>query len=303
MTRKIITTSVIMGAMFTLIGCGGGSSDTMDSVGTNPASVATTGTGYYIDSAVSGVNYTCGSQEGITGADGSFTFEVGSSCTFYLGDMELRGVDTGLLVDGENVYETDVGIARILQSLDSDGNPDNGITIEAATVQALAGEGITSLPTSEADMDEMLAVIAANGGTEVSEEDAAGHMYTTLLGGKTFYVVGQELSDATDIWVGKATFNTDLTELTYIEAYGLDAGEIEIAAISIDGNRLVFGSDTDGPYTVVGENKGDYIEVTDYYIDGRVESHTRLYFDKTKADAYFETLGGGSSAEQPFSFT
>ena len=115
--------------------------------GTNPATAAT-GIAYYIDSAVSGVNYACGSKEGITGTNGEFTFEVGSSCTFYLGDMELRGVDAGLLVNGENVYETDVKIARILQSLDSDGNPDHGITIEASTVQALAEEGISSLPTS-----------------------------------------------------------------------------------------------------------------------------------------------------------
>ena len=139
--NKILSSGLVVGAMLSLVGCGGGGSD-------DPQE-ATTGTAYYVDSAVSGVNYKCGSQEGITGADGSFTFEVGSSCTFYLGDMELRGVDAGLLVNGESVYETDVEIARILQSLDSDGNPDNGITIEAATVQALADEGITSLPTTD----------------------------------------------------------------------------------------------------------------------------------------------------------
>ncbi len=167
MTKKIITTSVVMGAMFTLIGCGGGS---------DSESTPAIGTAFYIDSAVSGVNYTCGAQEGITGADGSFTFEVGASCTFYLGDIELRGVDAELLVDGESVYETNVKIARILQSLDSDGNPDNGITIDPVTVQALADEGITSLPTTGAEMDEMLQVIEDNGGTYVSEDDAQAHL-------------------------------------------------------------------------------------------------------------------------------
>ncbi len=167
----------------------------------------------------------------------------------------------------------------------------------------MADEGIISLPTSEAEMDEMLAVIAANGGTEVSEEDAAAHMLTSLLGGKIFYAVGQEVSDATDIWGGKATFNADLTEITFVEAYGSNAGATEIMALSIDGNRIIFGSDTDGSYTIVGENKGDYIEFNDYHSDGTIESHTRLYFDKTKADAYVATLAGGSSTEQPFSFT
>ncbi len=151
-----------------------------NSGGTNPGNVAT-GIAYYIDSAVSGVNYKCGSREGITGDNGSFTFEVGSSCTFYLGDMKLRDVNAGLLVNGENVYETDVKIARILQSLDSDGDPKNGITIEAATVQALADEDITLLPTSEADMDKMLAVIAANNteGKTFSEEEAQDHLDET----------------------------------------------------------------------------------------------------------------------------
>ena len=155
MTRKIISGVMVTGAAFALLGCGGGGSD-------DPQEAAT-GTAYYIDSAVAGVNYRCGSQEGITGEYGEFTFEVGQSCTFYLGDMELRGVDAGVLVDGESVYETDVEIARILQSLDSDGNPDNGITIDEDIIAALAEEGITSLPTTEADMDEMLQVIEDNG--------------------------------------------------------------------------------------------------------------------------------------------
>jgi len=298
MTKKIIATSVVVGAMLTLTGCGG-SNDTLDNGATNPVA---TGTAFYIDSAVSGVNYKCGSQEGITGADGSFTFEVGGGCTFYLGDMKLRGVDAGLMVNGKNVYETDVKIARILQSLDSDGNPANGITIEADTVKALADAGITKLPDTVAEMDEVLAVIAANGGTEVSEADAVGHMYTTLLGGKTFYAVGQEVSDATDIWGGKATFNANLTQLTYLEAYGSDAGETKIASISIDGNKLVFGNDTDNSYTVIGKNKGDYIEFTDYYSNGAIESNTRLYFDKTKADAYAKSLVGAVSPSE-FIFT
>jgi hypothetical protein len=297
--NKILSSGLVIGAMMSLVGCGGGSSSDAGTASTGGTGSVATGTAFYIDSAVSGINYKCGSTEGITDASGAFTFEVGASCTFYLGDMMLRGVDAGLLVDGENVYETDVKIARILQSLDSDGDPSNGITIKSDTVKALSEHGITSLPTSEAEMDAMLQVIEDNGGTYVSEKSAQDHLYVNelrrSLAGKTFYVVGQEVSDATDIWGGKATFNADLTEMTYVEAYGSDAGETEIAPIIIDGNRLVFGNDTDGSYTVIGENKGDYIDVTDYYSNGTEESHTRFYFDKSKADAYFTTLSSGSS--------
>ncbi len=272
-----MTTSVVMGAMFLFSGCG--SSDTPDT------SSVPTGTAYYIDSAVSGVNYTCGSTEGITGSEGEFTFEIGGSCTFYLGDIELRAVDAGLLVDGESVYETDVEIARTLQSLDSDGDPNNGITIDTELVAAIAAAGITELPDTVAEMDELLAVIEAAGGTVLSEDDAMEHLLTTLLGGKTFYDVGQQVSDATDTWSGEVTFNANLTEVSYI---GSGSTEVETVSISVTGNRLVFGSQDS--YTLIGENKGDYIEVTDYYSDGTLESNTRLYFDQTKADAYFASL-------------
>jgi len=278
MTKKIIATSVAMGAMLTLIGCGGGSSSTATS------SVAT-GTAYYIDSAVEGVDYTCGARSGVTGADGSFTFEAGGSCTFYLGDIELRGVDAGLLVDGESVYETDVNIARILQSLDSDGNPNNGITIEAATVQALADEGITSLPTSEAEMDEMLAVIAVNGGTEVSEDDAVEHMLTTLLAGEIFYVV-DEAQDGSQ-QVTELTFNEGLTSIKAISPE-----MTENWGITIEGSRLTFNEDTDGSYTIISvDPTNDYIMFSDYYSDGSLDGMGhRLYRDKADAEAYFDSL-------------
>ena len=146
-----------------------------------------TGIAYYIDSAVSGINYICGSLEGITGEDGSFTFEVGSSCTFYLGDIELRSVEEGLLEDGNNVYETDVEIARILQSLDTDSDPSNGITIDAEIVTAMVGAGITELPDTLEEMDAMMVVVEGAGGTVVSEEAAAAHILTTLLVGQTYY--------------------------------------------------------------------------------------------------------------------
>ncbi len=283
MTRKIISSVMVTGVAFALLGCGG-SSDTISSAGPVAAEVET-GTAFYIDSAVSGVNYKCGSKEGITGADGEFTFEVGGSCTFYLGDIKLRDIASDLLVNGENVYETDAKIARILQSLDSDGNPDNGITIEAATVQAMADEGITALPTTEAEMDEMLAVIAANGGTEVSEEDAAAHMLTTLLGDKTFYVV-DEANDGSK-QVTELTFNEDLTSIKAISPE-----MTENWGIKIEGTRLTFNGDTDGSYTIITTDPAnDYIMFTDYFSNGSLDGMGhRLYRDKADAESYFDSL-------------
>lgn len=292
MTKKIVSTGLIIGAMISLVGCGS-VDDLVERYAPDDDEIAYTGKAYYIDSAVSGVNYTCGSQEGITGADGSFTFEYGSGCTFYLGDMELRGVDSNLLFDGNNVYETDVNIARILQSLDSDGDASNGITIDAEIIEAIAEAGITTLPDTVEELAALEEVLIANELTLVSIDDAQDHLDETviqlLLAGNTFYAVGQDVNDATDIWGGAATFNADLTEITFIETYGGN-GETEIMSISLDGDRLIFGDDSDGSYTTIGENKGDYIEVTDHYSDGTIERNIRFYFDQAKAEAYLESI-------------
>ncbi|MDQ7084156.1 MAG: hypothetical protein Q9M36_04140 [Sulfurovum sp.] len=164
--KKILTVSVSTLAVFMAVGCGSSNG-------------SQTGQAYYIDAAVSGVEYVCGNQSGTTGADGSFVFEVGEGCVFSLGDMPLRSVDTTLLSDGQNVYEQDITIAQILQSMDADGDASNGISIPANTVEALANEGITSLPSTQAELDVMLEVIASNGGREVGKAEAQQHLDDT----------------------------------------------------------------------------------------------------------------------------
>ncbi len=103
--KKVLSSGLAVGAVLSLVGCGGG--------GSNPPAEAAvqTGTAYYLDSAVSGVNYKCGSTEGITGANGEFTFEKGQSCTFYLGDIKLREMDKALLADGKKIVEEDTKVA------------------------------------------------------------------------------------------------------------------------------------------------------------------------------------------------
>ncbi len=177
MLKKIVTTSIVVSTMLTFIACSGGDTNNVSENSSNE--IATTGTAYYIDSAVAGVNYTCGEQSGITGANGSFTFEIGQSCTFYLGDMELRSVNSSLLKDGKNIYEVDLEIARMLMSLDTDGNPDNGITLNKEIIAALAKAGINSLPDTEEEMDALLKVIEENGGVVVTKDDAQAHLDVT----------------------------------------------------------------------------------------------------------------------------
>ena len=184
MTKKVITTSLVAGAMLTLIGCGGGSGGDTSSVGTNPAPVATTGTGFYIDSAVSGVNYTCGSQEGTTGPDGSFTFDVDASCTFTLAGVELRSVDATALEDNVQIIEQNPKVAQLLQSLDIDGDPRTGITITKEVVAAIVAAGFDGIPTDDTEVQALVAAaeeaVETFTGGFVTEEAAVEHVTETV---------------------------------------------------------------------------------------------------------------------------
>lgn len=104
-------------------GCGGGS----DNIST----------AYLVDSNVSGVAYRCGSQSGFTGDNGEFRFQHGQACTFSIGATQFS-VTADRLQAGKPVTPFDIfagddekaiNLARLMQTLDDDGNASNGIRI------------------------------------------------------------------------------------------------------------------------------------------------------------------------------
>jgi YD repeat-containing protein len=117
--------------------------------------------GYLIDNAVSGVSYATPSHQGETADDGSFTYESGEVVRFSVGDtllgevpgqarvtpFDLAGTTplTGTarlndVIHSENdPFHTVINLAVFLQSMDSDGNPENGIEITAEVRALLSG--------------------------------------------------------------------------------------------------------------------------------------------------------------------
>ncbi|MGD8317308.1 MAG: hypothetical protein PVH21_04700 [Myxococcales bacterium] len=119
--------------------------------------------GYYYDSLVSGLSYEssgeAGVQTGVTGEDaeggpGSFRFIDGDTVSFSLGDtvlgesdakdritpFDLAGLDeeaiggcdvSSSLPDGDRAFRVVANLAALLQSLDTDGDPANGIDISS----------------------------------------------------------------------------------------------------------------------------------------------------------------------------
>ena len=106
-------------------------------------------TGYLLDSKVSGVEYYCNNIQGITDKNGAFKFDY--SCnyiSFKIGSVTLAEMSTLNINKDKLFFITDIteqqsradtnntsvkNITRLLQTLDDDYNPENGINITKQT--------------------------------------------------------------------------------------------------------------------------------------------------------------------------
>ncbi|CAA6826077.1 MAG: Unknown protein [uncultured Sulfurovum sp.] len=175
--KKMLMGSTVLGA-FMLVGCGGGASTSEDTTTVEKS------TGYYVDAKVKGVHYKCGSFDGNTTEEGEFTYEVSKSCTFSLGGIKLRDVNASVLKDHNiTILEDDEPVARMLQSLDTDGNTSNGIQLSDALVGILEDNNITEIPEEASDIAELLHELRIRvhdfRGDLVSEDEVREHLNET----------------------------------------------------------------------------------------------------------------------------
>ena len=114
-------------------------------------------TGFLIDSPIEGVKYNSGKYNGYTDATGLFKYEKGEGVTFYIGD-ENTGIPMGTAQTKVDPYNNQrkiitlfdlagtkdennpkvINMGKFLQSLDSDGDVSNGITIDERTKESIA---------------------------------------------------------------------------------------------------------------------------------------------------------------------
>jgi len=262
-TNTILEWLVLPASTFVLIGCGGG--------GGGSASVAT-GQAFYVDSAVQGVDYNCGSQVGVTGSKGEFTFEVGQSCTFSLDTITLRDVAADQLENGKEIQETNMEIARVLQSLDSDHNPENGIVIDSNIIKKLIDPNMSTV-------NDIINTVYP-GFTVVSAAKAKAHLIRSILSSHTLYTK----IDGEDGTLQSLSFNAEFNSVVITEIEnGSGGSNTTTVHVEFDGtDEIIFGTNPIDEYTlVIDKIKEDYCTVV-------FDSHTtRLYYDETKARAYF----------------
>lgn len=173
--------------------CGGGNNG-----GGNNSAGATAKTGVLKDAAIAGVPYTTTSgRSGTTDANGRYDYAEGDTVTFNVGGVtftlpSVPEVTPAVLAqalypaDSAKASNAALNLAAFFQTLDSDNNPDNGITIPS-TLAITGGEALkAALEQAPATFTQTLNdndSVTPGAKTAVSAADAAKHYYDTELTG------------------------------------------------------------------------------------------------------------------------
>jgi hypothetical protein len=187
--RKLRNIALVLLASSLLLifaGCGGGGGEPLDST---PAIQ----TGLFLDSAVEGVNYTA-MPSGLTGQTnefGKFDYYKNDVVTFSIGDITLGSasgkrfltpIDFEPAAANRDSYSQRVrNIVRLLQSMDMDDNPANGITLPPGIHERANGLSLDlSQDSIDFEQDPVVMILTGNLGL-VQETDALDHFRATLL--------------------------------------------------------------------------------------------------------------------------
>ena len=233
-----------------LYGCKGSDSD-HSTVNTD------TQKGVFIDSRVSGINYRTDSQVGTTNASGEFQYIAGESVVFNIGDLEFPAVVAAGIVTPKEIAKGNdtlqTNILQILQSLDSDGNPENGITIHNEAEEKFSG---VSFDLTSEDFDSrVISVLESigDGLTLVSEADANAHFAAAT----SLY----SQSDLTGQWnlILAATPSNEATEFELANNFYAGAGDMlvdENGAYTLNTDGEESGSITISKLGVITDTQG-----------------------------------------------
>lgn len=157
-----------------LTGCGssGGSS------GETAAQV----NGQFIDSAIAGLNYECSSGiNGVTDLFGMFTCTAGDTISFNINGFQIGSSLVGETITPRTLYpnnpEVVTNLAQLLQTIDSDNNPANGIQIDS---KSFAVEALATADVALEQVDFDSAIVTYIGMPLIDEAIANAHLNESI---------------------------------------------------------------------------------------------------------------------------
>ncbi|RDH82483.1 MAG: hypothetical protein DIZ80_09350 [endosymbiont of Galathealinum brachiosum] len=169
--KNIFSQVLFIFTVFVLVSCGGGSGDAV-----------TTTTGQFIDDPVQGLDYSCSSgTTGITNINGEYTCNTGDDVTFSIGPVTLGTLSAqSSFITPYSLFPNDtqaaVNLARLLQSIDSDSNPNNNVI-------TLSSSQLSLLPTNTdfTDINFVANIETALGITLIDAMTAMSHLYDAII--------------------------------------------------------------------------------------------------------------------------
>ncbi|MGM0563813.1 MAG: hypothetical protein ACQES2_05730 [Pseudomonadota bacterium] len=308
--------ATLIGLLVILSGCGGGgSSSANEETQPEDKNQESSETGVFLDSAVGNIGYRTETFDGFTNALGEYEYLDGESIIFYIGSLELPSATAASIVTPLDLAGTQdtsndvvVNVSRLLQTLDEDGNPDNGITISESAVNA-ASQVDFSLPVEDFETSGAVQNLVANSGspntTLIPVNDAIEHLESTLdenfsidMSERTAasVITYSECPSVPGVWVYSFT-DSEIT-LTGSDTWeappgcGLNGSQ----SMSLVASEL--GDDFDVPFNCAAYPVCtiDDFEKTITGVDGGGRSFTSTYtFDRESLQLTYEKSAGGET--------
>ena len=170
-----------------LVACGGG--------GSGPVESTSRMQGKFIDSPVSGLSYVAGTESGVTDSSGNFYYPKDGDVqtTFSIGAIQLPQVKAAQIVTPLDMSSTldmadpiVANVAYLLQALDADGNPVNGITISQSTRLAATKQLDFSVSPeifqANKDLVDLIKIANGNSNSSTTSDTSMAHLANSLVG-------------------------------------------------------------------------------------------------------------------------
>ena len=291
--------------------------------------------GFLIDSAVSGVTYETPTHLGVTGPGGSFRYASGETIRFSLGDTTLGNVAaraelspfdlagasvpvgmrdiTAALEDDDHPFEAVISAAVLLQSLDRDGDPANGIEVTPEVAALFDGVSLDlNRPWREIPNQFWLnhAIAQANGRGffsvvhgVVNPARALQQLYTTL--GIDARTMGVSLEESD--WDGDGTADDSVKyqydaggNLTRAERRGGTGGirEVESWTWDANGNRINYEREAFGRKSTERRQYDTQGKLTQVEVDDDGVPGTTVKFEYATDGRPVQVIFRGNSLEQ-----
>lgn len=291
MTSRFATfaaTTLLASSLVLLSACGGGS----NSITATDTSVKT---GVFIDAPVKGLAYKTPTQSGVTNEKGEFKFIAGETVTFIIDGVEIGSTQAQTRVLVTAISQGNIHIAQLLQTLDTDVNPD---LIDVSKIK---------LDTS---VKNDLTALIANGGEcrniKCIETILNAPTLTTIQTNSQVALVHQSVvsEDAASHHVYQSAGSipwqsSDVSGKVFTTVKG---GYTELAVVKTDGTFSIYSEDRSVPYNNVIIAPG----VTAPIISSPIPSTTTGNTSSTFSDSEPESMGGTwqlNNGELLFTFT